>query len=202
MNFDELVSNYDLKIKGVIHIGAHYGQEHSLYKKNNLQNIIYFEPLKKNFEVLKENIKDDAKLYNFALGNDEKFVEMFVESANNGQSSSILQPELHLQSYPHIVFNEKETVEMKKLDSFEIDYTNYNFINIDVQGYELEVFKGAKNVLSNIDYIISEVNRGMLYKNCVFVEELDSFLFEFGFVRKQTSWDGGSWGDALYIKEN
>lgn len=201
MDFDDIIDSYKLDIKGIIHIGAHYGQEHGLYKKNNITNIIYFEPLKKNFSVLKENVKEEAELYNFALGNDERMIEMFVETANSGQSSSILEPALHLQSYPHITFDKKEMVEMRKLDSFDIDYTKYNFINIDVQGYELEVFKGATRALPYIDYIISEVNRGILYKECAMVEQLDSFLSVFGFVRKKTDWAGNSWGDALYIKE-
>lgn len=201
LDFEQLIAHHQMKIKGVIHIGAHYGQEHNLYRKNNINNIIYFEPLKKNFEVLRQNVDENTVLYNYALGNEEKDVEMFVESNNNGQSSSILEPDLHKEQYPHIVFNEKQIVEMKKLNSFGIDYSKYNFINIDVQGYELEVFKGGTSALPHIDYIISEVNRGNLYKNCAMVEDLDKFLSDFGFVRKDTSWVGGSWGDALYVKE-
>jgi len=91
-----------MKINGVLHIGAHYGEEHSLYKMNNINKIVYFEPLKSNFEVLKSNVVDDSILYNIALGQEEKEIEMFVETANNGQSSSILEPVLHLNQYPHI----------------------------------------------------------------------------------------------------
>ena len=35
----------------------------------------------------------------------------------------------------------------------EINENNYNMIVIDVQGYEMEVFKGSTNFLNKIDYI-------------------------------------------------
>ncbi|WP_447516023.1 FkbM family methyltransferase, partial [Clostridioides difficile] len=81
-------------------------------------------------------------------------------------------------------------VDVRKLDNLPIDDSLYNFINIDVQGYELEVFKGGIETLKNIDYIYSEVNRAQLYKGCVLVEELDQFLEIYGFKRVGTWWDG------------
>ena len=108
-----------------------------------------------------------------------------------------------LFQYPHIKFNDIEKVKMMKLDDYlNIEERNkYNLINIDVQGYELEVFKGAYHVLGGIDYIISEVNRDKLYQGCPLVEEIDEFLKIFGFVRKETNWEGQTWGDAFYLKE-
>ena len=201
LDFNRLVEKYQMDIRGVIHIGAHHGQEHYLYKQNNIKNVIYFEPLESNFKTLKNNIKDDAILYNFALGNDEKTIEMFVESDNQGQSSSILEPMLHTKQYPNIVFDKKEQVIMKKLDNFDCNLESYNFINIDVQGYELEVFKGSSKTLNNIDYIIAEINRDELYKDCAKVDELKEFLGQYGFELVEESWDGGTWGDGLFIKK-
>ncbi len=202
LDFNHLVIKYNMKINGVLHIGAHYGEEHSLYKMNNINKIVYFEPLKSNFEVLKSNVVDDSILYNIALGQEEKEIEMFVETANNGQSSSILEPVLHLNQYPHITFDSKENVMMKRLDDV-IDNSNgeYNFINIDVQGYELEVFKGSTKTLENVDYIIAEINRDEVYKNCAKINELSEFLGNYGFVLVEESWDGGTWGDGLFVKQ-
>ena len=126
LDFNNLIKKHNLKINGIIHIGAHIGQEHELYKKNNINNIVYFEPLSENFLRLKQNINDDTILFNCALGNQIGEIEMFVESANMGQSSSILEPALHTQQYPHIVFNRKETVKIDKLDNIELDFSKYN----------------------------------------------------------------------------
>jgi hypothetical protein len=126
---------------------------------------------------------------------------MNVEEANNGMSSSILKPKLHLEQYPWITFNDKVMVEIDKLDNYIGESENYNFINIDVQGYELEVFKGGSNFLNHVDYIMTEVNNSELYENCAKVKELDDYLSTYDFERVETTWDGVTWGDALYIKK-
>jgi len=195
-----LIKKYNMKIKGVIHIGSHHGQENNLYNLIGINNRIFFEPLASNFSVLEKNIGSEYTLVKKALGNENKKVSMYVEKANSGQSSSILKPMLHLKQYPNIVFNDTEIVDMIRLDSFEEDLTNYNFIVIDVQGYELEVFKGAKNTLENIDYIISEINRDELYENCAKIEQLIEFLSNYGFEFIEHNWVGGTWGDGLFIK--
>jgi hypothetical protein len=74
-------------------------------------------------------------------------------------------------------------------------------MNADVQGYELEVFKGGKETLSTIDYIYCEINRAELYEHCPMVSDIDNFLSEFGFERVETLWACSTWGDALYIKK-
>ena len=199
LEFTEIIKKYNMNINGVIHIGAHYGEEHELYKQNNINDIVYFEPLKSNFKILTENVGNDAICYNLALGNDNKEVEMFVETANNSQSSSVLEPVLHLQQYPHIIFDKREKVQMKKLDDFNFS-KNYNFINIDVQGFELEVFKGAEKTLENVDYIISEINRAEVYKDCSKIQDLYLFLSKFGFQLYEANWIGHIWGDGLFIK--
>jgi FkbM family methyltransferase len=141
--------------------------------------------------------------------NYEGKISMNVETANNGQSSSILKPALHLLQYPHIKFEDTVEVNITTLDNFMTSYYSngfmgeapkYNMINIDVQGYELEVFKGGAKTLENIDYIITEVNRDVVYHQCPFIDDLDLFLSKFGFKRVETDWAGNTWGDAFYIK--
>lgn len=205
LNFNILKQKYSMNITGVVHIGAHYGQEFQTYVDNKIENLIFFEPVPSTFEVLKQNLNGKATLVNKALGNENKKIEMNIETANNGQSSSILTPNIHLKQYPHIQFNTKIEVDMVRLDDFFSNYFSgsthsFNLINIDVQGYELEVFKGSVNFLSNVDYIITEVNRDEVYNGCAKIEELDSFLASYGFNRVETTWDGITWGDAFYLK--
>jgi len=202
LNFGQILETYKVDVKGIIHIGAHYGQEHILYKSHGVLNIMYFEPLRKNYTILEQNVGSDAILFNVALGNENKEIEMFVESSNQGMSSSILEPNLHLQQYPWIKFTETEKVQMLRLDDIDFNKNSYNFINIDVQGYELEVFKGAEIFLNNVDYIISEINRDELYNNCAKVGDLENYLSKYGFVLVETNWEGGTWGDGFFIKKN
>jgi len=202
IDLENLVSKYDLKINGILHIGAHYGGEIETYEKLGISNLIFFEPSPETFKILQERVGTRAIVKNIALGNTIGEIEMNVETANLGASNSILKPKLHLAQYPYITFDKKIKVGIDKLDSFLNVKDKFNFINIDVQGYELEVFKGGNEYLNHIDYIMTEVNRDELYENCVQIEELDNYLGTYGFERVETSWwDGGNWGDAFYIKK-
>ncbi|PKN73336.1 MAG: FkbM family methyltransferase [Candidatus Cloacimonetes bacterium HGW-Cloacimonetes-3] len=218
-----LIRSYRLKINGVLHIGAHYGEEYDTYKECGISKMYFFEPLPDNYQHLLDNIRKDfpslvgypqdldivdaqhnlhIKALNTALGNSTGVLPMYVETANQSQSSSLLKPKKHLEQYPHITFDQKTDVSLTKLDNLKVDAI-YNMINIDVQGFELEVFKGAKATLTKqIDYIYTEVNRDELYENCPMIEELDTFLADLGFIRVITDWIGNTWGDALYIKRN
>lgn len=194
-----LIDN-NFSIKGCIHIGAHEGQEYPIYKHYGINNLIFYEPLQDNFNNLKNKVGSEVDLRNTALGNINGEIEMNLES--RGLSSSILEPSYHLEQYPQIEFNNKELVKITRLDDESFDRSKFNFINIDVQGYELEVFKGAEKTLENIDLIISEINNKEMYKNCAMVHDIDEFLSNFGLERIVTYWqlDGGTWGDGLYIK--
>ena len=193
---------YKLKITGVIHIGAHLGQEYSIYSDLQIENMVFFEPQKDLFEKLAKRIPQSSniKLYNLALGNEVCEKIMHVDSYNQA-SSSILKPKIHLIQHPHVKFEKTIKVNMDKLDNV-IKSKKYNFINIDVQGFELEVFRGAEEILHDIDYIFTEVNRDEVYENCTKVKELDNFLLKYNFIRIETNWAGKTWGDAFYIKVN
>lgn len=200
LEFRELENKYNLDITGVIHIGAHYGEEIVDYVSSGITNIVLFEPLEANFKILESKMSTiNANIigHQLALGNENKKVTMYL-SDNEQQSSSILKPKKHLVQHPNVHFNGIEEVEMKKLDDF--GYTEYNFMNMDVQGYELEVLRGAENTLKYIDYVYCEVNRDEVYENNAYIEQIDDFLGKYNMERVETDWSGNIWGDAFYIK--
>lgn len=196
----DLITKYKMNITGVIHIGAHYGEEVSEYIANGIHDVHLFEPLRENFNILRENVKSfssDLHLYNVALGSEKTTAKMYV-SDNDRQSSSILVPKVHLIHHPNVGFPTMEEVEVEILDNYNI--TTCNFINMDVQGYELEVLKGAKKTLETINYVYCEVNRAEVYENNAYVEDLDDFLSQYNMTRVETDWAGEIWGDALYVR--
>jgi FkbM family methyltransferase len=200
ISFTNLKKKYNMNITGIIHVGGHYGEEIAEYVNNGIQNIVIFEPLESNFEILRNNVSRlDANLkgHQVALGSEEMQVDMYV-SSNGALSSSILKPKKHLTQYTDIKFDETETVEVKTLDSF--GYSQYNFINMDVQGYELEVLRGGVETLKSINYVYCEVNRDEVYEQNAYIEEIDEFLTDF--VRVETDWQGDTWGDALYVRKS
>lgn len=189
----------DLNITGVIHVGGHIGEEFGEY--SGLENLIVFEPIDFSFEQLKQNASnyglDHAILINKALGSICGKVEM--NSDPTGLCASILEPKEHLNFSPDVKFTIKKLVDMSTLDT-EIPADHpYNFLNMDCQGYELEVLKGGEKVLEKIQYVYTEVNRGECYANNALVEEIDSYLYDRGFIKKEECWNG-LWGDAFYVR--
>ena len=200
ISFTNLKRKYNMNIKGIIHVGAHYGEEISEYIDNGIQDIILFEPLVENFDVLSKKVKTlnaNIEGHQVALGSKKGDATMYV-SDNEKQSSSVLKPKVHLTHHPHVKFPSTEEVEVHLLDDY--NSKDYNFINMDVQGYELEVLKGGTKTLEHVDYVYCEVNRDEVYENNAYVEEIDEFLAGYGMERVETDWEGDIWGDALYIK--
>lgn len=201
IDFDYLKNKYNITMNGVVHIGAHFGQEIESYLNDGVDKVVCFEPLSENLAVLRQQESDKVKIFPYALGEEDKQVMMFV-SNNERQSSSVLAPKKHLEQHPGVLFLNTEVVEMRKLDEFAEDIAGCNYMSIDVQGYEYEVFLGGQSVLGQFDYIYCEVNRDETYENNHLVTEIDELLGKYGMVRCETSWDGNIWGDALYIKES
>ena len=198
----DILSKYKITCSSIAHFGAHHGQEVDSYLKNNFTEIHLFEPQSSCFSVLKKKFAQNKAitLHNFALGSHTETSVLNLGSGD-GQASSILKPGLHAELYPYIEFTESENIEIKRFD--ELGLGNVRFLNIDIQGFELEALKGCEKFLGNkIHYIYTEVNRKHVYKNCALIQEIDEYLEKFDLVRVKTRW----WnmftplGDAFYIK--
>ena len=99
MDFNKIFKKYSLNITGIIHIGAHYGDELNDYLNKGVQDIVLFEPLSNNFNKLKENCVDlnaNIQAYNVALGSKDGTATMYL-SDNDAKSSSILKPKKNIQ---------------------------------------------------------------------------------------------------------
>mgnify|MGYP003135398500 CR=1 FL=1 len=191
-------------IKGAMHVGAFAGEELVQYRSLGLTNTIMFEPQQHLYNRLCPMMILGEKIHNVALGSSHGTMEMYVSHRDggidmgSGASSSLLKPKVHLEEHPEVTFPSKELVELRTLDDYYNE--NYNFLNIDVQGYELEVLKGATKTLKNIDSMVVEVNRDEVYEGCPMIEDINSFLYPLGFTLIDTAWQSKSWGDALYAK--
>lgn len=196
--------------KGVIHIGAHHGEEIQAYRESNVQYIAWFEACRNFMADLYGNTQRYPGIkqlyYNECMSDvDDEVVNFNV--ANNGQSSSILQLGTHAKLYPHINYVKSIEMKTKQFQTFlnqkkELDINNYDFINLDVQGAELKVLKGFGDLLNHahLRAIYTEINFEHVYENCCLVNELDEYLAKFSFKRIHTSAPEKTWGDALYTK--
>lgn len=191
-----------MQVRGVIEVGAHWGQEYDAYSLMGVENFVFIEPCTPAFQVLKTKFigNPNVKLYNLACGDVQGQATMFTGPTNQGMSNSLLKPKFHLTQHPDVVFPDTEIVDVELLDHLDFDLDKYNLLNMDCQGFEDRVLRGAVRTLETIDYIYTEVNRLEMYENNAMVEQLDAMLPEF--ERVETGWasDYHGWGDSLYLR--
>jgi FkbM family methyltransferase len=198
----QVLDQYGIQIKGILHVGAHKCEEKNVYNSWGVQDdkIIWVDA---NQDLVSENLaRGIPNCYCAVL--DETEQETKFKITNNGESSSLLDFGSHKDSYPHIVVVKEIDVKTQTLSNFlnanSIDITNHNIWNFDIQGSELSVFKGSKELLAYADCIYAEVNSGDVYKGCGKVTELDELLSEYGLTRVLTRMTDANWGDAIYVR--
>lgn len=205
INLEKLISKYNVHPTGVIHVGAHHGQEFDTYIENGINHVVFIEPSSNAFNVLQERLSNrnpiggSLELINAACGAENTHALMNLEASNSGQSNSLLKPKNHLLVHPEIKFAGQEEVKVARLDALVQPNPLLDLLMMDVQGYEKFVVMGATGIMPQIKYVYSEVNKSELYEGCTLIEQLDALLQDF--TRLETTWCGDTgWGDAFYMR--
>ena len=188
-SFDHFLND----VSGLIHIGANTGQERVVYGDLNL-NVIWMEPIPEIFKQLEKNISNYSNQYAFnhllTDLDDEEY--NFNISNNGGQSSSILNLALHKEIWPKVDFNGSIRIKSQTFFSFvqrnKINLEQYQALILDTQGSELLVLKGCGALLKKFRYIKIEVSDFESYAGCPKPEEIENYLYQFGFkeLRRET----------------
>ncbi len=207
LDLQHLCIQYFVTPRGVIHIGSHEGKEEiALYQAMGVQKVLFIEANPVVFERLKVNIAGipNVQAVNYAISNLNGTVNLHVTSMD--QSSSILPLKLCQEIYPNIKETHQVTVQSRTLDTLlqelQLQPSNFNIINIDIQGAELLALQGATNVLKHIEAINTEGNYKELYEGCALVDQINEFLEMHNFTRVATTTPyHPSWGDAFFVKK-
>lgn len=200
---DELVKNYNIKPRSVLHVGAHLAEESLSYDKYFNVPIIWIEAQSKLCSELAERLNLCTNTIVEACISDKDDEEVIFNVASNSQSSSMLSFGTHSLTYPNVVINEKIFLKTKKLETILHGKEIPDFINLDIQGVELRALKSLGDLINDVDAIYTEVNKWKVYEKCDLIEEIDSFLIQSGFRRVATRWAlNAGWGDALYVSKN
>jgi len=167
-----------VNVKGIIQVGANTGQEVPILEKYT-QNIMLIEV----HPHLVNNLK--LKFPNYivietALGNENTERDFYL--ASNGESSSLLKPNKHLDFYPTIKFNDTMKVKVQRFEDLGIDISSYNVLLTDTQGVDLDVLKGFGNLINNIDLIISEYINTELYEGNQGLNLFKEYLKDFELI--------------------
>ena len=95
-----------------------------------------------------------------------------METASSVLEEHIPQVEA-VRSYPMVTIDDVVKIKEAALP---------DFLKLDVQGYELEVLKGAVNTLPRISAILAEINLIDIHKGAPLLDEMVLFLNRKGFV--------------------
>ena len=198
----ELSLVYGVHAHGILHVGAHEAEELESYHSYGWGPVIWVEMLPEKFERLKQRFEGDSNntvIHAACWDSDGDNLPLF-RASNNGASSSLLSPQLHLVVHPRVSFVEEEGIRTSRLDSILPKDTSFDLINFDIQGAELQALRGLGEFLDRVKWAYLEINERPLYTGCALLPELDAFLQERRFVRIAIRMSGFSgWGDALYM---
>lgn len=203
LDLERIAEQRELKITGVLHVGAHLAEEAKMYDRMGIFPVYWVEGNPDNIPAIKQAVhKYDGIVIQALITDKDRRPTTFHITNYDSMSSSILEFGTHPQFSPDTVFVDHRELESRTLDSLWKEWKQFpdvNFLNMDLQGAELLALKGALRLLPQLDYIYTEVNVDEVYKGCALMDELDSFLFDYervetGLVPRQ------GWGDALYVR--
>ncbi len=206
IDINYLNDKYKMKIRGIMHIGAHNCEEMEKYNKIGVkkENIIWIEANPYIVQRMKQKDKEIRIIH--GLITDKNDDNMLFNVANNGQSSSIYEFGTHSVNHPEVKYVGKIILKSKRMDRVykenKIEKKFANFLNIDIQGAELLALKGMGDLIKEYDYLYLEVNSEEVYMGCGLITEIDIYLEKYNFKRVETKWWGNAgWGRCfLYTK--
>jgi FkbM family methyltransferase len=168
----------------LIDVGANEGHYADSCRTHGYEgSIVSFEPLAGALARLEERARDDPRweCHRLVLGSwDVPSVELNV--ADNSQSSSVLAMEsAHISAFPTSTYVSTEQVPMARLDSLDLPLPESAMLKADVQGYELEVLRGAAGVIGRLKMVELELSVVSLYKDQPLLQEVVQEMQSLGF---------------------
>ena len=189
--------------KTILHIGAHLAEEYEEYSnlKWGKDLTIWIESSSDLVTQLRNKLDTRNNLVLEATVWSHSGLALNFNITNNSQASSLLELGIHKSIYPEISVIKSVLKISKRVDEILPENFIPELINIDIQGAEQQALIGCGDLLQDVKYIYTEINKVPIYEECTLVWELDTYLSRFGFKRILTSWyKNDGWGDAMYMK--
>jgi len=205
----------NIQLNGVIHVGAHRGEEINEYGDLGAKTVVWVEANPEVFDEMcimltnaEANI--DSHAFQYAASTEDhgtaEFNRYYGPDAGhlvgNKGCSSLLKAEGRFEEWYKDTI-EVETITIDTLleeEGFNVE--DFQLLNMDVQGAELMVLRGSEKVLDNVKWVTTEATwEDPDYIDNVMYDELKSFLESKGFVETQIIPHAENWGDVLFVKE-
>ena len=198
-----LLEKADLtEIKQVVDIGSwHLGQSIEFSNIFPHAKIDAFEPVPNSYRLcidklnsLDDHRKEQIRVHNIALNNTKADIPFYPVDDTKKQGidmgfSSMFKLKKGIFKEP--LFQNEIMVAGDTLDNWcvENDITTIDIMWIDVQGAELNVFKGAIDILKATRIIMTEVGLKPYYEGHTLKTDIDVFLGGMGFKELKSSFE-------------
>jgi len=204
MLIPDLFQKWNIRSKGIIHIGAHYCEERPIYARGGCDDakVVWIEGNPEIYNLIK-NSQLPVQIYHALISDKEEDVD-FIVTNNDGMSSSFLELKEHLVEHPTCIESHRVKLRTTTLPKFmeanDLDPANYDFLIMDIQGAELHALKGMVDILKNFNHMYLEVNMKELYANCGLLPDVMKFLESHGFKMRDINMTQHGWGDAYFSR--
>lgn len=157
----------------VFDVGANVGHWASLAVRINAAVSLHcFEPSRATYQHLVNKFKSNVICNNFGMGSTLGTAKLFIFEQGSGINS--LYQRQGLESFGLETQRHEEIIRLDTIDHYchEHGIEKIDFLKIDVEGHELEVFKGMREILAQgkVDFIQFEygganIDSGVLLKD-------------------------------------
>lgn len=180
-----------IDITGIVHVGAHTGQEVAEYLRMGIEPIVAFEPFLWAFSELRNTFSEAIQLqklfcYPYALG-DETRVRFLNVTDGEGQGSSFLhlEPGSKGKDYYQKEVGLQPAVIVRGGDFcvyFNITM-KFNCLVVDTQGMELDVLRGMGAWLGDFECLSIECSERAIYIGGVPASDVIDYLKQYNFIQ-------------------
>jgi FkbM family methyltransferase len=203
MGFRRILRRLPGRVRGVIHVGAHVGQESGTYRRLGIRRQVWVEPHPGNFERLIAGLPKDheVRAFNVACAECDGSADLFCQPAGDGQENTLMHGAVGTARAPAGVVR----VPVFGLDSLlltnGLEPAGYDLLVLDVQGAELRCLRGAGGLLRSLRAVICEVQASERpsdgWPRC---REVREFLEGHGYSPTFADWTEPEWGNMLFVR--
>jgi len=205
ISIDELLFSHIRNDFNIIEAGAHNGNDTKRLAKLTNNTVYAFEPIPELYQELIYNTKtfNNVSTFNIALADQDGELTMFKSSGASNASSSLLEPNKHLEKNPEVKFTENIQIKALTLDEWARNNSvnKIDFMWLDMQGFEYKMLKASKEIFPTLKVLYTEISTIELYKGQGVYPEYKSWLLGSGFklIKEELPW--GFTGNALFVRK-
>ena len=207
INYVGSFERLNVDVKGVIHVGMWDFVEHYCYSKLVGDKVIGVEANEFVYDTMSKPIADKCgyRSFNECVYSEDGLEKQFYlandcSTLNPVAYSNHLSMKLAGGNFVNVITKKLSTL----IQENNIDMNQYDFLNIDAEGAELEILKGFEDELEYINMIFIETSLNDRNNTGATHEAIVQWLRQRGFrlAEMSDSYQQEGWGDSIFLRND